>query len=93
MCLRMYSCNVLSIFHDVIHPPLTGYHLGYSSGLRTVGPVEMEKTQLQVSENLQNCKPGIGLEDWGIRREELCPNAPVKEDAVATAQGSDPLQS
>lgn len=93
MCLRMYSCNVLSVFHDVIHSPLTGYHLGHSSGLRTLGSVEMERTQLLVSENLQNCKLGVGLGDWGIRREELRPNALVKEDAVATAQGSDPVQS
>lgn len=55
MCLRMYSCNVLSVFYKVIHSPLTG--------LRTVGPVEMENTQLLFSETLQNCKVGVGLED------------------------------
>lgn len=93
MYLRMYSWNVLGVFHEAIHSPFTGYHLGHSSGLGTVGPVEMKKLSCCSQKTYKVVKIGVGLENWGIRREEPLLNAPVKEGAVATAQGSVPIQS
>lgn len=57
------------------------------------GACRDEKTQLLFSENLQSCKIGVGLENWGTRGEELLLNAPAKEDAVTTAQAPFPYRA
>lgn len=83
MYCRTSSWTVLSIFREVIHSPFIGHYLRHSSGL---GTCRDEKTHLLFSENLQSCKIGVGLENWGIRGEETLWSAPEKEDAVTTAQ-------
>lgn len=67
---------------------LLGIYLGAWLLMMDCRACRVEKTQLLFSGSLQDCKIEVGLENWGLGREELLLHSPVKEEGMTTAQGS-----
>lgn len=52
MCLRTCSWNVLGVFHEVLHSPFTGHHLGAQLWARDRGACRDEENSADVLRKL-----------------------------------------